>query len=78
MMMIFRFAFNTSTQESLWESGKMMFIVDIVILISMIEDLRVSATVMEMNCVLTGTSVRPTKQDCLLPGRREYEERRGL
>ena len=75
MMMIFRFAFNTSTQESLWESGKMMFIV---ILISMIEDLRVSATVMEMNCVLTGTSVRPTKQDCLLPGRREYEERRGL
>jgi len=75
MMMIFRFAFNTSTQESLWESGKMMFIV---ILISMIEDLRVSATVMEMNCVLTGTSVHPTKQDCLLPGRREYEERRGL
>jgi hypothetical protein len=42
------------------------------ILISMIEDLSVSAT------VLTGPSVRPTKQDCLLPWRREYEELRGL
>ena len=61
-----------------WESGKMMFIVDIVILIPMIEDLRVSTTVMETNCVLTGPSVRPTKQDCPLPGRREYEELRGL
>ena len=58
----------------------MMFIqvVNIVILISMIEDLRVSATMMAMNCVLTGTSVRPTKQECLLPGRREYEELRDL
>ena len=56
----------------------MMFIVDIVILIPMIEDLRVSTTVMETNCVLTGPSVRPTKQDCPLPGRREYEELRGL
>ena len=33
---------------------------------------------MAMNCVLTGTSVRPTKQECLLPGRREYEELRDL